>query len=110
MTATIAAFYEAFNAGDFDAAAALAHPEIEFDRVGGMSPLSGSAAIRQWMEPDAFEWQHLEPIEMTVAGDKVLIHQRLTARGAGSGIEMEVTSWAVVTFGEDGLATRIEGF
>ena len=43
------------------------------------------------MEPDAFETQVLKPLELTVAGDKVLM-------------------WNVWTFDEDGRATRVETF
>ena len=49
----------------------------------------------------------LEPLEIRLHGSKVLIHQRSTIRGAGSGIEAEFLSWAVVTL-DEGRATRIE--
>jgi hypothetical protein len=39
-----------------------------------------------------------------------LVHARSRARGAGSGIELDLTNWAVWTFDEDDLATRVEGF
>jgi hypothetical protein len=32
----------------------------------------------------------------------------VTARGASSGIELELVSWSVWTFDDDGLMTRIE--
>ena len=31
--------YEAFSRGDFDAAIEIVHPEIEFVRAGGQSPV-----------------------------------------------------------------------
>jgi ketosteroid isomerase-like protein len=102
--------YEAFSRGDFDAAIELAHPEIEFDRVGGQSRIRGAKAFRAWMEPDAIEDARLEPLEFRINGDKVLVRQVLRGRGAGSGIELENEAWAVWTFDEDGLATRVEGF
>jgi ketosteroid isomerase-like protein len=100
--------YEAFNRGDFDAASELAHPKIEFVRPGGQSSLRGAEALRAWMEPDAFEEQVVEPLEFTVEGDKVLVRQHARARGAGSGIEMGLDSWAVWTVDDDGLMTRLE--
>jgi ketosteroid isomerase-like protein len=102
--------YEAFNRGDFDAAVEMAHPDIEFISVGAQPPLRGVDQFRAWMEPDAFETQAIEPLELIVAGNKVLVRQRATARGASSGIEMEIDSWSVWTLNEDGLATRVEGF
>jgi hypothetical protein len=62
------------------------------------------------MEPDAFESQMIEIEEFEVTGNRVLVRQHMTARGAGSGIEMEIESWTVWTFDEDGKATRMEFF
>jgi hypothetical protein len=60
------------------------------------------------MEPDALEDMNIEVITVRVAGNKALVEQRTTARGAGSGIELNLMSWGVWTVGDDGLATRIE--
>lgn len=62
------------------------------------------------MEPDAFESQILEPLFFQAADEKVLVHVNGRLRGAGSGIEMEVRSWAVWSFDEDERVTRIEVF
>jgi hypothetical protein len=62
------------------------------------------------MEPDAFESQRTEPLEIEIAGNRALIRQLTKARGAGSGIEVEVESWAVWTFDDDGTVTRMENF
>jgi len=102
--------YEAFNRGDFDAAMEMVGPEFEFVRPGGLPPLQGRDAMREWMEPNAFSEQEVEPLDFTVNGDKVLLHQRLRARGAGSGIEFDVEAWAVWHVDEDGRAKRVEGF
>ena len=100
--------YEAFNRGDFDAATAIAHPEIDFVRPMGQPRLRGAEALRAWMEPDAFEEQQLEALEFEKNGNKVLVRQRTTGRGAGSGIDVDVDFWAVWTLNDDGLATRLE--
>jgi ketosteroid isomerase-like protein len=102
--------YEAFSRGDFDAAIEVAHPEIEFVRTGVESRVRGAAAFRAWMEPDALEDQRIEPLEFRTNGNKVLVHQRTRARGAGSGIELDIEAWAVWTLGENGLVIRLEGF
>jgi ketosteroid isomerase-like protein len=101
---------EAFNRGDFGAVVQAVHPDIEFIRVGELPPVRGAAAVRAWMEPDAFEDQRFEPLDFTVNGNKVLVHQRVTGRGAGSGMELDFTSFAVFTFDDDRLVTRLEGF
>lgn len=102
--------YEAFNRGDFDTAIQIAHPEVEFVPPGGQSPLRGSEALRAWMEPDALEDQRIEPIEFRINGNRVLVRQHTLARGAGSGIELDLENWAVWTLDDDGLAMRVASF
>jgi hypothetical protein len=102
--------YEQFNAENFDATVEFAHPDIVFTRPGGLPDIRGAKSLRAWMEPDAFESQVLEIEEFEVAGNRVLVRQRATARGAGSGIEMEIESWTVWTFDPDGMAIRAEFF
>jgi ketosteroid isomerase-like protein len=101
--------YDAFNRGDFDEAATLAHPEVEFLTASG-SATRGVVHLREWMEPDAFEEQTFEPLEFIVAANGVLVKQRIRARGAGSGIELEAESWALWTFDDAGRVIRLQGF
>jgi ketosteroid isomerase-like protein len=108
IVAGLRRIYEAFNRGDFDAAIAVAHPEIEYFPPGGQSSLRGAEAVRAWMEPDAFEDNQVKPLEFSIQGDKVLVLQHATARGAGSGIELDMEIWAVWTLNDDGLVTRLE--
>ena len=102
--------YEAFNRRDYNRVAELAHPDVVFVRLGAGSQLNGSEAFRAWMEPDAFESQMTEPTGIEIRGQKVLVHQHTSARGAGSGIRVEIDSWAVWTLGPDGRVTRIETY
>jgi ketosteroid isomerase-like protein len=104
------AAYEAFNRGDFDAVMKDVHPDFEFVRVGALSPLRGAAALRAWMEPDAFEDQQFELLDVTANGNKLLVRQRFTGRGAESGMDLDFTAFAVFTLDDDGLLTRLEGF
>jgi ketosteroid isomerase-like protein len=108
VVARLRRFYEAFNRGDFDAATEIAHPAIEFVRAMGQSSLHGVDALRAWMRPDAFEQQTIEAFEFSVNGNRVLVRQCARARGAGSGIEVDVDFWSVWTLDDDGLATRLE--
>jgi hypothetical protein len=102
--------YELFNAEEFDAAVELAHPEIVFVRPAAQSELRGVEALRAWMEPDAFESQVIEPREFEAAGNRILVRQHSTARGAGSGIEIEIDSWTLWTFDDEGKVTRMQFF
>ena len=60
-----------------------------------------------WFE--TWEWMQVEIEELREVGDRVLfaLHQR--AKGSGSGIEVEITSWNVYSF-RDGKVTRIQLF
>jgi ketosteroid isomerase-like protein len=102
--------YDAFSRGNFDRAMEVAHPEIEFIPPGGQAALRGAEAFRAWMEPDAMEEQRIEPREVRVNDDKVLVHHHAWARGAGSGMELEADAWVVWTVDVDGLVTRVEAF
>ena len=85
----------------------FAAPDIEMARPGSQSPLRGREAMRAWMEPDAFEEQKVELIEFRVNGDDVLVRQHTRSRGAESGIELDTDAWALWTFGDHGLVTRV---
>jgi ketosteroid isomerase-like protein len=101
---------EALSRGDFDTAIEMADPDIVFVRPGGLPELRGADAVREWMEPEAFESQRIEPLSFEVEGSRVLTRQRTIARGAGSGIEMEVESLTIWTFNDQGKVTRVEAF
>lgn len=110
IIASVHRTYEAFIRGDFEVAMEMAHPEIEFVSVGEQSRLRGADALRAWMEPDAFEEQQIQPREIRIQGNKVLVRQHAQVRGAGSGIELDIDLWAVWTMDDDGLVRRIESF
>jgi ketosteroid isomerase-like protein len=93
---------------DFDRALALVHPEVVFIPPGNQPPYRGAESLRRWMEPDAFQEQVVKTFEPVVVTDTtVLGRQLIMARGAASGIEMDVLTWSVWSFDEDGLITRI---
>jgi limonene-1,2-epoxide hydrolase len=98
----------AFNRGEYDAASEMAHPDVVLVRLGAMPEVQGVEGLRAWMEPDAFDSQRTEITDVEVEGRRVLVRQHTTARGAGSGIQMDIESWAVWSFDEEGLVTRIE--
>jgi len=108
---TACRWLEAISGGseDFDRALTLVHRDIVFVPPGDQPPYRGAERLRRWMEPDAFEEQVLKSFEaVLVTGRTILGRQLITARGAASGIELDVITWSVWTFDEDGLITRIE--
>jgi limonene-1,2-epoxide hydrolase len=102
--------YDAFNRGDYDATVQWIHPEVVYASPGGMSQLRGAEALRAWMEPDAFEDQVSDLLSVEIEDNRALIRQNTRARGVGSGIEIEIESWAVWSFDDEGLVTRIETY
>jgi ketosteroid isomerase-like protein len=110
MIAALRRFHDAFNRDDFEAALQLAHPDIELVRPGGQSSVKGVAALREWMEPDAIEEQHFEPLDFRVKGDKVFERAHNTGRGAGSGIEIDAVTYIVWTLDDHGLVKEVQGF
>jgi SnoaL-like domain len=94
---------------DRDRALALVHRDVVFVPPGDQPPYRGAESLRRWMEPDAFQEQVLKAFEPVVVTDRaVLARQHIMARGATSGIELDVLTWSVWTFDEDGLIIRIE--
>lgn len=108
-TETVRRVLKAMSDEEFDSALALLHPDVELVPPGGQAPYRGATSIRRWMEPDAFRDQVIEVLETSPAAEgKVLAKHHITARGATSGIEIDVLSWTVWTFEEDGRPRRIE--
>jgi ketosteroid isomerase-like protein len=100
---------EAISGGseDFDRALALVHRDIVFVPPGNQAPYRGAESLRRWMEPDAFEEQAVKEFETVVVTDRTILGRQLvTARGSASGIELDVITWSVWSFDEDGLITR----
>jgi ketosteroid isomerase-like protein len=108
IVAMVRRTFDAYSRGDFKAAMENAHPDIELVPAGGQPPIRGAARVRAWMDPDAFESQVVEPLDIRIAGNKVLIQQHNTIRGAGSGIDLDLIMWGVWTLDADGRTTRIE--
>jgi ketosteroid isomerase-like protein len=102
-------WFAALNSEDFDGAFAMLHPDIQFFPPGGQNPYRGADSVRRWMEPDAFRDQVVTPVEIVVAADRaILARQHVAAQGATSGIPVDIHSWSVWTFDDDGLVTRLE--
>lgn len=104
---------EAFNRGDHDALLAMLAADVEWKRVDGLpdegGTIRGRDAVREFLEPEVFSAARFEPLEMVESGDTVLVHGRFHARGAGSGIELDVDTYVVYVL-EDGLTRRVENW
>ena len=104
---TLRRWMEAISEEDFDAAMALMHPDAEVVPPGGQPPYRGAENLRRWMEPDALRDQVIKILEAETAGDgTILAKHHVTARGASSGFELDVDTWSVWSFGEEGLIMR----
>ena len=101
--------FETYNRGDFDGLRQYIAEDVIVDRVGELPTLRGWDAFRQMLEPDAFEWQRIYPLDWEINGDKALLHVNIHAKGAGSGIEMDIDGWMVWTVA-DGIVVRIASF
>jgi ketosteroid isomerase-like protein len=102
--------YEAFNSGDFEAVTELMHADIEWTRSGQApdpEPLRGVEAIRSWMQPDIFEDQHAEIVEIIENGERIFVDLLFRVRAGGSSVEIENRGFHVWTI-RDGRATRME--
>ena len=110
-TEVVRRVFDAFNRGEYDAAAELAHPDVELIRAGDLTSHRGRAALRDWMKPQAFSEQRVELGEgEPVDGGRLLVTAHLWLTGAGSGIEMDIDFWTLWSFDDSGLVTRAEIF
>ena len=101
--------FERFNRGDFDGLREFIADDVLVERVGDLHPLHGWDAFRQMLEPDAFEWMRIHPRDWVTNGDRLLLHADIHAKGAASGIEMDIEGWMVWTL-RDGIVVRIASF
>jgi ketosteroid isomerase-like protein len=101
--------FELYNARDYQALREFVAPDVVIERVGGLPPVHGFEALVALQEPDAFEWQHLHAVDWTINGDRGLVRVRIHAKGAGSGVELDVEGWQVYTL-RDGLVVRMQNF
>ena len=99
--------YVAGNAGDFEPALAMLADDVEVQRAAGLGTLSGKDAVREFLAPDAFEYQHLEPTEFRVCDDKIFVSVITRARGRESQIEVTDRGYLVYTVRNDKVV-RVE--
>lgn len=108
---------DACAAGDFEAVAALYHPQAEI--VGGVllgrgeQFTGGPAAVDAARERADERWEHYhsdtEVVEDDGVSDRVLVRSFVTARSWGTPLVSEWISWAVITV-RDGLVYQVRVF
>ncbi|HEY1357509.1 MAG TPA: nuclear transport factor 2 family protein [Thermoleophilaceae bacterium] len=87
--------FRRWNAGDFEGAEEFLHPEIEWHTSGRFPDLEpvyrGLDGVVRFWETFTAPWEEivLEPRELTVAGDQVIVEGGFRARGR-DGIEVEL--------------------
>ena len=98
---------EAYNRGDWDAVLIDASDDVELKRAD-ISPdardvVRGRERVLEYFRPDVFTDQHIDPLQIVVGDDAVYVRMRFSARGAGSGIPVEIESHAVYRIADDRL-------
>jgi ketosteroid isomerase-like protein len=102
---------EAYNRGDWEAVLADASEDIELKRAD-ISPeardvVRGRERVLDYFRPDVFQDQRIEIREIEIGEDAVYVRMNFSARGAGSGIPMELESHTVYRIVDD-LLVRLE--
>lgn len=105
---------DAFNRRDLDSVLDDLDSEVQLDEwqeAPGAQSYHGPEGVRKALDAwfETWEWMQVDIEEMREVGDRVLftLHQR--AKGRGSGIEIEITSWNVYSF-RDGKVSRMQLF
>jgi ketosteroid isomerase-like protein len=111
---TLRAGYEAINRGDHDAFLQILDPAIEWkvpDRAPFAGTYHGHEAVKELLKTylEAFDELRMEPEEFFEAGDQTVAFIRETARGRGSGVEVEIRVGHLLTM-QEGKAVRFEYF
>jgi ketosteroid isomerase-like protein len=93
--------FEAYNAGDYEGVVALLHPDVELyadDELLNGGSYSGHDGFMQWSAEwlEAWDEFRIEPRAIETTGEHaILVDTHQVARGAGSGIDVEMdVFWA----------------
>ena len=103
---------EALSNRDLEAVLEVAHPEIEFVThpgfVGQEPAYRGHEGVRHWLkalEPwESFQVEVEEVID--ISDDAVVAVSHVTARGSGSGVDVEMRTYDVVTIVDGKIRRR----
>jgi ketosteroid isomerase-like protein len=106
--------YEAWNRRELQSVLDLFHPDVVWEEnlqvFPGMDRIyRGHEGFLKW-DRDAFSevWESIavEPLEFIDAGDHVVVLTRLFGRGVGSGVNVDMATYNVLTFRDGKVARR----
>jgi ketosteroid isomerase-like protein len=104
--------FEAYNAGDYEGVVALLHPDVELyadDELLNGGSFRGHDGFIQWSAEwlEAWDEFRIEPRSIATIGEHaILVDTHQIARGAGSGIDVEMdVFWAFEA--QDGKLQRM---
>jgi hypothetical protein len=108
------ASYEALNTGDIEATLAVLAPDAEWHESSALpdaGTFRGRDAVREFLEEFLQSWEsfHQDVEEVVVEGDRAALMIHLTARGRGSGAQVDARYAHVWTF-RDGLGVRVDAY
>jgi ketosteroid isomerase-like protein len=100
---------------DFSTLSELAHPDVVVDlsrNVFNPGVHRGLDAFRHFVEQVDEMWEdfQIEPEEFIDAGDNVFVASRMSGRGRGSGVEVEMRAFAVWTLREGKVSRWRAGY
>jgi ketosteroid isomerase-like protein len=115
--ATIQIGYDGFNRADLTEAREILSEDVEWRTTGSFPGIEGvyrgPRALDSWMEALRAEWREFEVSLAEVLAerdDAVVVGERLWGRGRESGAEVEMHTFAVYWFDEEGKLTLRQGF
>ena len=95
---------------DWETANALFHPDHVFVAAGDFEEVKGRGAYREWQEASAtLEWEADVESAVDVGPRTVLVAASMHARGASSGVPIELRVWTLATIAE-GKVIRSQAF
>ena len=106
--------YEALNRGDIEGTMAMLAPDVEWHESAALpdtGTFTGREAVRGFLEDFLEQWQefHQEVEEVVTEGDRAALMIHLTARGRGSGAEVDARYAHLWTLRE-GVGVRVEAY
>jgi uncharacterized protein len=106
--------YEALNRGDIEATMTMLGPDVEWHESSALpdtGTFRGREAVRRFLEDFLEQWQefHQEVEEVVTEGDRAALMIHLTARGRGSGAEVDARYAHLWTLRE-GIGVRVEAY
>jgi ketosteroid isomerase-like protein len=112
--AAVRSSYEALNRGDIEATMAILAPDVEWRESAALpdtGTFRGREAVRSFLEDFLEQWQqfHQEVEDVVVEGDRAALLIHLTARGRGSGADVDARYAHLWTL-RDGVGVRVEAY